>query len=340
MQDADGNVVTGAAADAVATLGGTMLTLIAPGTVTVTALQIGGDISGTIYAAATQRQTITVMATPPTIRRVTTAGDAGNDGSSWANAMTLQAALAASTMESDQVWIAAGTYKPHTTNRRRAFGVRTGVVYGGFVGDEAADFDPATTARTGAATILSGDLMDDDGDDPTAPGYAATRDDNSNTVVYILGANATLDGLTITGGAGGEFGGGLTAEFFAPDAVVRNCRFTNNSVRLRGGGAYFETPATLINCVFEDNSTTGRGVVPTGGGWEHHRSWHGGCNTTSDATVVFASTDINNATEDDYLRLVAGSPAANAGEPNDYIPTSRQASRPMRRVRCVFRAER
>ena len=64
VQDADGNVVTGVAADAVATLGGTTLTLVAVGTVTVTALQTGGDISGTIYAASTQTQVITVSPAP------------------------------------------------------------------------------------------------------------------------------------------------------------------------------------------------------------------------------------------------------------------------------------
>ena len=70
VRDAGGNVVTGADADAVTTLSGSMLTLLAPGTVTVTASQAGGDIGGTIYAAAMQTQTITitpVVATPQTI---------------------------------------------------------------------------------------------------------------------------------------------------------------------------------------------------------------------------------------------------------------------------------
>ena len=60
VQDADGNVVVGAAADAVATLSGSTLTLSATGTVTVTASQAGGDINGTIYATATQTQVITI----------------------------------------------------------------------------------------------------------------------------------------------------------------------------------------------------------------------------------------------------------------------------------------
>ena len=61
VQDADGNVVTGANADDVVTLSGSTLTLLAAGTVTVTASQAGGDIGGTIYATATQTQVITIM---------------------------------------------------------------------------------------------------------------------------------------------------------------------------------------------------------------------------------------------------------------------------------------
>ena len=60
VRDADGNVVTNAAADAVATLSGSTLTLLAAGMVTITATQAGGDIGGTIYAAATQTQVITI----------------------------------------------------------------------------------------------------------------------------------------------------------------------------------------------------------------------------------------------------------------------------------------
>ena len=60
VQDAGGNVVTGGDADDVATLSGSTLTLVAVGTVTVTASQAGGDINGTIYATATETQVITI----------------------------------------------------------------------------------------------------------------------------------------------------------------------------------------------------------------------------------------------------------------------------------------
>ena len=84
VRDADGNVVVGANADAVATLAGSTLTLLAAGTVTITASQAGGDIGGTIYATATETQVITIMpmvVVPPATQTITFASpDTGTVG--------------------------------------------------------------------------------------------------------------------------------------------------------------------------------------------------------------------------------------------------------------------
>ena len=259
---------------AVATLSDKVLTLIGAGTATITASQSGDDT----YAAAEDiTQTITV--TDPVIRRVTMDGDTGRDGSTWATAMTLQAALASTFVPGDQLWIAAGTYKPDSIDETATFTIPEGVrVYGGFVGDEPDTFDPTTTSRTGAATILSGDLLGDD-TVRTATNYDDTRDDNSNTVVTIGGADVTLDGLTITAGETGrpigesEFiagGSGLLADEGTAGTVLRNCLFTNNNARRNrtsnsGGGAYFVESATLTHCTFMDNmaDTDGGGAFFT-----------------------------------------------------------------------------
>ena len=256
----------GSAANAgeVATLDGdgTTLILIGEGMVLITATQ-AGDAD---YAAATQTQTITVR--PPIVRRVTTAGNALADGSTWANAMTLQAALSNSSV-GDQVWIAAGTYMPDATDRTATFSVPAGVlVYGGFAGTEAALAD-----RTGGATILSGDLMRDDGTRPVQPAegedmtaynaalavYDATRDDNSNKVVTIAGDNVTLDGLIISGGQGDNSGAGLYSVF--TNTTVVDCAFTSNTSNASsgGGGANFRGKATLTGCTFTGNTANGSG---------------------------------------------------------------------------------
>ena len=216
-----------------------------------------------------------------TIRRVTTTGDAGNDGSSWAEAMTLQAALAASTTPGDQVWIATGLYTPHATDRTATFSIPAGVlVYGGFIATPAnntiASRDPAVRS------FLSGDLGRNRGNrdgnrNGTLPGdvpaYEATRADNSHTVVTISGAGVTLDGLNIRSGEDGTAttatarnGAGLYAGAGTAGATIRNCVFEFNEIGTNGnedygGGAYFTDDVTLIGCTFNDNRADRAGAV-------------------------------------------------------------------------------
>src|SRR5512140_1282941 len=59
-----------------------------------------------------------------------------NNGTSWANADTnLQAGLAGA-VSGDQVWVAAGTYKPGNT-RASTFNLASGIaIYGGFAGTD------------------------------------------------------------------------------------------------------------------------------------------------------------------------------------------------------------
>ena len=249
----------------VATLTNNTLTLTGLGTVTITATQAGNAD----YAMTTATQTITSRPAGAVIFRVTTTGAGNRSGSSWANAMTLQAALATFITAGDQIWIAGGIYKPHADDRTVSFTIPAGIlVYGGFAGNEAALAD-----RAGTATILSGDLSGNDIARPAAGAdrttYNATRTDNSYTVVTITGRNVTLDGLTITAGergtdldgAGPETflgGAGLYAGAGTTGATLMGCAFTNNEAE-SGGGAYFEAIATLTGCVFTGNEAENNG---------------------------------------------------------------------------------
>ena len=273
-----------AATGAVATLAGGVLTLVGAGTATITASQSGNDT----YAAATDvMQTITVRT--PVIRRITMTGDAAADGGTWATATTLNTALGMAAI-GDQFWIKGGTYKPDATDRAVTFTIPAGVrVYGGFVGDEADDFNPATTARTGAATILSGDLLGDDIARPAAAAdqtaYDASRDDNSNVVVTVTEANVVLDGLTITAGQRAESGAGLFST--GANTAVTNCAFTNNTASSvgNGGGAYFNAAGiTLTGCTFTGN------VGHIGGGAYFGRDYEAkvtGCTFTDNVAGFF-----------------------------------------------------
>lgn len=193
-----------------------------------------------------------------TIRFVSTTGTNTNPASatSWATSTTnLQGAIDASAAN-DQVWVAAGTYKPGgnpNTDRAISFAMKNGVViYGGFVGNETALSGRALTYPSG--TTLSGDI-----------GTPNSMTDNSYHIFYhpnslSLTASTVLDGFVITGGAGSDKGGGMYNDGNSPS--LRNCVFAANSVSegLSDGGAMYNknfSSPTLTNCAFQSNSAIG-----------------------------------------------------------------------------------
>ncbi len=179
-------------------------------------------------------------------------------GGDWTNAYTdLQAALE-DAEEGDQLWVAAGTYKPSvphggTEDRYKSFQMANGVaIYGGF--------DPSAGATDWEhrdwvlhETILSGDI-----------GVEGDPADNSYHVFYHAGGldtTAILDGFTISGGnADGDTspdrdGGGMYNDGSSP--TLANLAFAGNSAGLYGGGIYNdESSPTLTGCTFTSNSAT------------------------------------------------------------------------------------
>src|SRR6185436_774052 len=116
-----------------------------------------------------------------------------NDGTSWSDAFTdIQRALNSAPIDVP-IWVAAGTYRPATDGNRwanfRLFAQRR--LYGGFAGTES-----SLEERAGLfdSTILSGDLLGDDG-----PGFANVAD-NSLHVVMVGPGSPVIDGFTIVGG--------------------------------------------------------------------------------------------------------------------------------------------
>jgi gliding motility-associated-like protein len=132
-----------------------------------------------------------------TIRYVKAGGN-GN-GASWATASgdlqeTINAAVAG-----DEIWVAAGTYKPNrradataaitATDRYNAFVLKKDVaIYGGFLGTETSRFQRNVTSNV---TVLSGNIGDETIDT-----------DNTYHVVVASGdlGTARLDGFTVTKG--------------------------------------------------------------------------------------------------------------------------------------------
>ena len=127
------------------------------------------------------------------------AAQGSGDCSSWANACTLQSALAAA-VNGDEIWAQAGVHKPGAA-QTDTFTLKNGVaVYGGFAGTETLLHAPHWLANP---TILSGDI---DNNDTTTGGVCVNTGgisgSNSYHVVDGGGTNssARLDGFTVTCG--------------------------------------------------------------------------------------------------------------------------------------------
>lgn len=219
----------------------------------------------------------TSMSVHATVHYVKTGSNSGN-GTSWTSAYaTLDEALEAS-QPGDEIWIAAGTYKPtrliHTSVKNsRTFVLKDGVsLYGGFSGTEGSK-DERMLKPNGNVwdmayeTILSGD---DDVPDvwirEISPGttYRYTwktensqvpgSQNNATHVLYnedIIRTHTIIDGFTITGGNANQHrakasGGGIYA---IGNVSINACRIVENSTYFRnepttndiqalGGGIY------------------------------------------------------------------------------------------------------
>ncbi|QKZ12531.1 beta strand repeat-containing protein [Spirosoma sp. KUDC1026] len=222
-----------------------------------------------------------------TIRYVKPTATGTGSGNSWINASgNLQAMINASS-SGQQVWVAAGTYKPggnDNADRTISFAMKNGVsMYGGFVGNETAlSARPAINPTTPSTTILSGDI-----------GEVGYPDDNSfHVILNRLGVTniTVLDGFVVTGGNANEpgppqeprnIGGGMCnvgqSSFANPSSgppsspQISNCLFTANSAASGGaiyngaGSSGVSSPA-LTNCVFQANTASNGGAIYNVGG--------------------------------------------------------------------------
>ncbi|MEM6964048.1 MAG: T9SS type A sorting domain-containing protein [Bacteroidota bacterium] len=184
-----------------------------------------------------------------------------NDGTSWENAYTDLSDALDNSNQGDQIWVAAGTYKPGgadaTQNSHFAF-PHDLEIYGGFVGNETT---LASRDWVANETILSGDHEGND----TDHNFDDTRKDNAYHVMWLTDTvtNASvIDGFTIRNGntepqsGSGNFrrGGGILT-YGAP--TIRNCYFTQNYGYFGGGVYPRNTGAAGIiieDCVFEHNA--------------------------------------------------------------------------------------
>ena len=175
--------------------------------------------------------------------------DGMGDGSSWANATNkLHFASTLSSGGETKVWVKAGTYYGDTTDLEGAFNIsKNNRIYGGFVGDEAPDYDLSLRDFDKNPTILDG------GD--------ARRVLNQEQA-FTSGTMPIWDGFTIQNGASGSGAGAYLNNY----VTLNNCMIINNTATTYGGGVYINSTGgsahvTLNNCVIADNNASMGGGV-------------------------------------------------------------------------------
>lgn len=218
-----------------------------------------------------------------------------NNGLDWANAFNHLYDALAITANNEEIWIAAGTYTPSPGSRANRLRVEQNdlKLYGGFNGTETQLSDRVFGMNE---TILTGDFNADD--TGTASFGNSSFADNAHTIVNIIGNNAILDQLTITGAnangsvASTRRGGAVAIE---GSLTINNCKITNNIAVNGGAGISFITTGTknlsVTNCEISDNySRYGAGAYITS-------SNNSSCNITFANCLFMKNTSTDNGTE-------------------------------------------
>lgn len=183
--------------------------------------------------------------------------DGDGIGNSWENASNDLSYVLSKSVAGDQIWVAAGIYKPtNGTDRNASFVIPDGVhLIGGFKGYERKSEDRKAANEP---TVLSGEIG------------TKSKSDNSYTVVTFVNVSSStiLDGFEISGGfADGKSpvgnpnssGGGLIniADRGTSNPTIKNTIFADNFAKT--GGAICNTSLagvcspSFFNCFFIEN---------------------------------------------------------------------------------------
>jgi hypothetical protein len=214
-------------------------------------------------------QIVAQCQSPGTIIYVDPTAAPGGTGETWECALQdLQPAIAIAN-SGQQIWVAAGTYKPHVTDQAVGFQLETGVkMYGGFLGlshPTAPEDDLGDRDFINNETILSGDI---DGD-------GVLDSDNSHSVVRADNAlaSAELNGFIVELGYGGSgtgnnrHGAGIYCPVDSAPTLANLIVHTNAAVSagpgtepfVKGGGLYVGgtqgATMSISDCAFLSNES-------------------------------------------------------------------------------------
>ena len=154
----------------------------------------------------------------------------------------------------------------------------------------------------------------------------STVDDGG--AIYCRSSTPTITNCTFTGNSTDDNGGACYGATSASPTII-NCTFSNNSSGDRGGGIYnsSSSTSTITNCIFWGNDDAGgtdesaqvhddgSGATVTYSCIQNISSYSGSGNIGSSPLFVDADGPDNTVgTEDDNLRLSAGSGCIDAGD--------------------------
>ena len=252
---------------------------------TLSALNPGGSDFTAGQTAIINIKPFNVEITPDTnnIIYVSSTGNGNKTGSSWANATPyLSLAMQHESNSPLKIWVKAGTYYGDT-NMNTAFTVGAGnAVYGGFAGNEPADYNLLLRNFTNNNTILDGQA--------TQQVLLLTQSSDSTTV---------CDGFTIRNGqTNGDYDYGAGVMIY-DNTLLMNCIVENclTSGAYAYGAGVYANGGKIINSIIRNNIT----VNSSGGG--------GLCLKTGTKTTLINSIVCNN-----YGKFGAGILAWGSGE--------------------------
>lgn len=174
-------------------------------------------------------------------------------GNSWSNPFTDLTTALSNAQAGDEIWVAAGVYKPTSgTDRDLSFQVGSDIqIYGGFNGTETARNQRNWSANT---TVLSGDI-----------GIAIVNTDNSRRLLDITGTGVIVDGFQIRGVYDEmNLSTGAIRVANIAEATIRNCIIRNN-LAAGSSAATVLGVAQFENCLIHNNTNTNSSGVINGG---------------------------------------------------------------------------
>lgn len=198
------------------------------------------------------------------------------DGTSWNNAMSsISGALALASMYDADIWVAEGIYYGDSVSVT-AFTILEGInVYGGFAGNEPANYDLSLRDFTAHASILDGQqnqrLLTQNNDFTTRTiwdgftlqnGSAKTSGNGYGGGAYLK-PGVILRNFVIKNNYSSSSGGGVYTSYdnyYNVDTIfLINCKISHNTSGYSAGGAYLYSYVVASNCIFEYNISHGSG---------------------------------------------------------------------------------